>query len=69
MLYISSDGEVIEMTTAIVRENPADGQDEKETQTDRLLRIAEGAKHAKRDGGIDITRMTTEERRKILFGR
>ncbi len=56
------------MLAATLREVPADTQEDTETHTDRLLRIAKSAKEAKSDGGIDVTRMTNEERKKVLFG-
>ncbi|MDX6000415.1 MULTISPECIES: hypothetical protein [Rhizobium] len=60
--------EVVEMVAALLK-MPVDVQEEKETHTDRLLRIAASAKDAKLGGGINITKMTREERRKVLFGR
>ena len=60
--------EVVEMVAALLK-MPVDVQEEKETHTDRLLLIAASAKDAKLGGGINITKMTREERRKVLFGR
>lgn len=57
------------MAVAALLKMPVDVQEEKETHTDRLLRIAASAKDAKLGGGINITKMTREERRKVLFGR
>lgn len=40
---------------------------ELETHTDRLLRIAEAAKAAKSES-VNITHMSREKRREVLFG-
>ncbi len=42
-------------------------QKQGDTHTDRLLRIADSAKDAKANGGANLSHMTREERREILF--
>ncbi len=43
-------------------------RDEKDTHGSLLLRAAKEAKDALKNGGVDLTDMTREERRKALFG-
>ncbi|MGI2035234.1 hypothetical protein ACRQ1B_22890 [Rhizobium panacihumi] len=56
------------MSSAPLRDVPAEARKESESHTDRLLRIAKSAKDAKSGDGVNITQMTKEERRKLLFG-
>lgn len=55
------------MAAETPREAPLHERGEPETHTDRMLRIAEGAKAAKSDG-VNITHMSREKRREVLFG-
>jgi hypothetical protein len=57
---------VIEMFVATLRNILVEVQEE--THTDRLLRLAKCAKDAKSNGGANLSLMTREERRKVLFG-
>lgn len=43
-------------------------QDERDTHVNLLLRAANEAKDALKNGGVDLTNMTREDRRKALFG-
>jgi hypothetical protein len=42
--------------------------DQRDTHVELLLRAAKEAKDALKNGGVDLTNMTREERRKALFG-
>ena len=56
------------MVATALREAPVEFQEDKDTYTIRLLRIAASAKDAKANGGGNLTSMTREERSKVLFG-
>jgi hypothetical protein len=55
------------MAAETPRETPLHIRGELETHTDRMLRIAEAAKAAKSEG-LNITHMSREKRREVLFG-
>jgi hypothetical protein len=49
-------------------QSPPSNPDVAETFTERLLAAAADAQHALAHGGVDITRMTREQRCAALFG-
>lgn len=46
-----------------------DSTSKKTARTKLLLRAANNARNAMQNGGIDITKMTRDERRAVLFGK
>lgn len=55
------------MTADTPREDPLHERGEQEAHADRMLLIAEAAKAAKSEG-VNITHMSREKRREVLFG-